>query len=170
MIDTKVDYHYFKWISSKIDVDEKILYEMFITPFAWVILGDKNRAYDVKDLRLQYIDETGRPMPDGWVDKQPSSVLEVIYRFCQLADFETDIEARHWFARIVENLRLTSDLSRDHIRDILQCFIWREYEPNGRGGLFPLKNPKKDQRNVEIWYQFNAYLDDIGWVDSILQD
>lgn len=161
---------YFNWIKSKVYVHEKILIEMFNMPFAWVILGDKNRAYDVKDLRLEYIDETGAQMPDGWADDQPASVLEVIYRFCQTADFETDIEARHWFATVVKNLGLDEHLEAEEIRDILQRFIWREYEPNGRGGLFPLNDPDEDQRQVEIWYQFNTYLDDIGWVDAILQD
>ena len=34
----------------------------------------------------------------------------------------------------------------------------REYHPDGDGGLFPLMNPREDQRGVEIWYQMSAYL------------
>jgi len=170
MIENKYEYNYFKWISTKVDVHEKILLEMYNVPFAWTVLGDKNRAYDVKDLRLQYIHNTGKSMPEGWADEQPVSVLEVIYRFCQTADFETDIEARHWFSTIVNNLDLTLDLSDRDIRDVLQRFIWREYDSNGYGGMFPLEHPNEDQRKVEIWYQFQAYLHDIGWVDALLQD
>ena len=36
----------------------------------------------------------------------------------------------------------------------------REYSDNGHGGLFPLKNPKKDQRKVEIWYQMTEYINE----------
>jgi hypothetical protein len=34
----------------------------------------------------------------------------------------------------------------------------RRYERNGQGGLFPLRKPAMDQRDVEIWYQANAYM------------
>jgi len=165
-----MDRAYFEWIADRVDIHEKILMEMFVMPFAWTVLGDKNRAYDVKDLRLEYIHDTGRVMPEGWVDQQPSSVLEVIYRFCETADFETDIEARDWFTTVVNNLDLTLDLSDRDIREVLQRFIWREYDPDGTGGLFPLRHTVQDQRKVEIWYQFQAYLHDIGWVDALLQD
>ena len=40
----------------------------------------------------------------------------------------------------------------------LDGFINRQYEANGEGGLFPLKGVCEDQREVEIWYQMNAYL------------
>jgi hypothetical protein len=39
--------------------------------------------------------------------------------------------------------------------------VWRTYEPNGVGGFFPLENPNEDQREVELWYQMSAYVDDI---------
>jgi hypothetical protein len=29
------------------------------------------------------------------------------------------------------------------------------------GGFFPLTHPNDDQRKVEIWYQMNAYLDEL---------
>jgi hypothetical protein len=48
----------------------------------------------------------------------------------------------------------------DLIEDILDQFIWRTYDYNCNGGLFPLDDPKDDQRNVEIWYQFANYLVD----------
>jgi hypothetical protein len=34
----------------------------------------------------------------------------------------------------------------------------REYFPSGKGGLFPLENPREDQTKVEIWYQMHAYV------------
>jgi hypothetical protein len=34
----------------------------------------------------------------------------------------------------------------------------RLYTTSGYGGLFPLEEPKEDQRKVEIWYQMMAYL------------
>ena len=44
------------------------------------------------------------------------------------------------------------------VDDVLETVIWRNYQANGHGGLFPLKNAKRDQTKVEIWYQLAAYL------------
>ena len=46
----------------------------------------------------------------------------------------------------------------DYVYEILGKFVRREYDFNGRGGLFPLKNVQNDQRKVEIYYQMLAYL------------
>jgi hypothetical protein len=40
----------------------------------------------------------------------------------------------------------------------LDIFMQRSYASNGFGGLFPLKHPKNDQREVELWFQLCAYL------------
>ena len=37
----------------------------------------------------------------------------------------------------------------------------REYAPDGRGGLFTIRNCEEDLRKVEIWYQLCWYLDTI---------
>ena len=43
----------------------------------------------------------------------------------------------------------------------IYIFLNREYEPNGKGGLFFIRNCKEDLRNVEIWAQLCWYLDTI---------
>ena len=46
-------------------------------------------------------------------------------------------------------------------RAILERFLRREYEPDGRGGLFTIKSGRHDMRKIEIWYQMMWYLDEI---------
>ncbi len=46
------------------------------------------------------------------------------------------------------------------IEDIIHTFVWRTYNYNGYGGLFPLDDPKEDQRKVEIWYEFCAWVEE----------
>lgn len=36
----------------------------------------------------------------------------------------------------------------------------RLYSEDGKGGFFPLKYPREDQRKVSIWYQLNAWLEE----------
>ena len=49
-------------------------------------------------------------------------------------------------------------LTYEEVNDVLDRVIWRTYRWDGHGGLFPLNEPEKDQREVEIWYQLSAYL------------
>jgi hypothetical protein len=44
------------------------------------------------------------------------------------------------------------------IKNILDTLVWRTYQPDGRGGFFPLNHPEEDQTKVEIWYQMNKYV------------
>ena len=46
-----------------------------------------------------------------------------------------------------------------YVEAVILRFLNREYEPDGTGGLFKIKNCKYDLRDVEIWYQLNWYLD-----------
>ena len=47
------------------------------------------------------------------------------------------------------------------VDDILDRFLDREYEPDGKGGLFTIRGCKHDLRKVEIWYQTCWYLNTI---------
>lgn len=44
---------------------------------------------------------------------------------------------------------------------VITRFLNREYEPNGAGGLFRIKDCPYDLRSVEIWYQMCWYFDSI---------
>ena len=55
-----------------------------------------------------------------------------------------------------------SNYDKRVVESHLNRFLRREYEPNGKGGLFTVRNRKCDLRDVEIWYQLNWYLDSIS--------
>ena len=70
-----------------------------------------------------------------------------------------------WFWGMINNLGLghmfNEYFDRDEARYIVNRFLDREYEPNGKGGLFTVRNGTSDLRDVEIWDQLNWYLNDI---------
>ncbi|WP_407450054.1 hypothetical protein [Fibrobacter sp.] len=70
-----------------------------------------------------------------------------------------------WFWRMVTSLGLNgmADIrfDRDQAEDVIRRFLNREYDPDGRGGLFWIKNYDRDLRTVEIWWQLCWYLDSI---------
>ena len=51
---------------------------------------------------------------------------------------------------------------RDRVEYVIAKFLNRDYEADGRGGLFRIRNCKYDLRNVEIWTQMLYFLDSIS--------
>ena len=70
---------------------------------------------------------------------------------------------RQWFWQMVNSLGLSSmsdgRFNEESAKYIIDRFLDREYRPNGKGGLFTIRNIKVDLRDVEIWTQLCWYLD-----------
>lgn len=136
---------------------------LYDTEFKHIIKMDKNRADDGLALRYRYTSKTCL--------EEPCSVLEMMIALairCEetiMDDPKFGNRIGQWFWGMVVNLGLGSmtdnNFDKDFVDDAITRFINREYEPNGRGGLFTVKNCDTDLRNVEIWYQLCWYLDSI---------
>lgn len=140
-------------------------------PFSWFVPNDDNRAEDGKHLREIFADNMlGEDCPclDG-----PCSVLEMLVALAiRMEDIlhvpNEPSKVDVWFWEFIDNLELDVFKDRDRYQDEkalansrkLDMFMSRTYHPDGRGGLFPLKRPETDQRNVEIWYQMMSYLNE----------
>lgn len=139
--------------------------QLYKRQFVWFIPNDDNRAMDGICLREQFLEDEGFDIfevnPD-WLGEE-CSFLEMLVALSRRLSFEDGESPAAWFWRLIENLGLEdcTDRSRydsrkvDHIVDVV---CWREYDPDGHGGLFPLRRTRSDQREVEIWYQMNEYL------------
>lgn len=101
----------------------------------------------------------------------PCSILEMMIALairCEetiMDDTSRGDRTSQWFWEMIVSLGLGSmsddRFAPDIVDDILDRFLNREYEPNGKGGLFTIKNCEYDLRDVEIWYQLCWYLDSI---------
>lgn len=132
--------------------------------FLWYIPNDDNRMEDGKELREDFLDAMGLGRDQAWLD-EGCSMLEMLIALSRRCAFEADEEPFEWFWVLVDNLNLRPFVDEEFTDDfnvdvdiILDRVIKRTYEPDGRGGLFPLRNPEHDQREVEIWYQMASYL------------
>ena len=161
---------YFDWLSDMVcgtkfpkDISyRKLLMHLHNTEFKYSIPKDGNRADDGVNLRYRF---TGHLWPG------PCSVLEMMVALT--LRFENDImddpkignRTCQWFWKMIKSLGLnemTDDrYDRKYIDYVLDRFLERDYEPNGEGGLFTIKNCDFDLRNVEIWHQLCWYLDSI---------
>lgn len=174
-----LDELYLTWLYSLVgDVESKrpsrtywsLLSQLFCKEFVWLVPNDDNRLEDGRDLRYEFRDtyEIEEIDPD-WMSLG-CSFLELLIGLSRRLSFEAEGEPRVWFWHLLEVLDLyqyndnnyNKGLIYERIEDILDTVIWRTYDRDGKGGLFPLRNPEKDQRHVEIWYQMNAYLIEHG--------
>lgn len=140
--------------------------------FTYNIRLDGNRADDGLYLRYRFKQEKHLRAVD--VDRcltGKCSVLEMMVALC--LRIEEDImddpvkgnRIHKWFHVMLKSLGLLdmddAYFDERYADKVITRFLNREYEPNGAGGLFRIKNCPYDLRSVEIWYQMCWYFDSI---------
>jgi len=163
---------YFNWLCAKVISPSartptqtywKLMRELQNTEFVWVVEMDENRAEDGKDLRHEFIVEAHISDPDPVWLEIGCSILEMMIALSRRASFIDGRSPQRWFKIMLENLGLSefNDAARPFesaVNDILSRLVWRNYEYDGKGGMFPIDDPQHDQRKVELWYQFCEYI------------
>lgn len=136
---------------------------LFHKEFVWLVPNDHNRVEDGRELRFEFMEASDMDEVDpDWLD-MGCSVLEMLIALSRRLAFEAGGHPREWFFELLENLGLFSYNDNSHfdpeeVDEVIDNLIWRTYAYDGRGGLFPLNEPHKDQRDEEIWYQMSAYI------------
>lgn len=140
-----------------------LLRHLYTTEFVWFIPNDDNRVEDGRELRYEFIEETGiQNVNDEWLDLG-CSMLEMLIALSRRLAFEAEGRPRAWFWHLLHNVNLdqltdAAPYPEEEVSEILDTVIWRFYGKDGHGGLFPLKNARQDQTKIELWYQLAAYL------------
>ena len=175
----RISNDYFEWIynlvcgerfSEKLSY-KKLLMHLHNTNFIYLIPKDGNRAQDGIDLRYRFAYEyTDIEDADSYL-KGPCSVLEMMVALavrCEetiMDDPTKGDRTGQWFWNMIVSLGfggMSDDrYDRFFVDKTLDRFLSRKYEPNGKGGLFTIRNPKRDMRKIEIWYQLCDYLNSI---------
>lgn len=150
----------------------KLLMHLHDVEFTYSIPRDANRAHDGIDLRRRFEMIMGFGY-EGVSDylEGPCSVLEMMVALairCEeniMDDPSIGDRTGQWFWGMITNLGLgpmIDDRYDDQfVEETLERFLNRDYEPNGKGGLFTVRDYRRDMRTVEIWYQLCWYLDSI---------
>lgn len=135
---------------------------LFTKEYVWIIPNDDNRVEDGRCLRYEFIEDLGLDNVDPDWMHLGCSMLEMLIALSRRLSFQGGGEPRDAFWHLIDNLGLNIvdriRYPRSRIEEVLDRQIWRTYKSNGAGGLFPLKHPRRDQRDVEIWVQLNEYL------------
>ena len=171
---------YAEWLALdyiKLPEYSNLISYMLKFPFIYTVKNDANRAYDGLDIRKHYIRET-----NSYPFKDRNLCCTFAEFLCALADridfvfYMPEYGHRQYayFKMMLRNLHVdwaTDDtLSKSDVdRDVLDLFSDaisgaidrindRSYDPDGQGGIFPLRYAEEDQRKVEIWMQLAAYI------------
>lgn len=178
---------YFEWLCDLVDiVQPHISYNqlgmtLHDKPFYWTVPNDDNRAFEGIGLREKFCEENNIEYVLDYFPEQ-ASMLELLialaYR-CEaiMADMNESISMVEWFWKMLSHVGL------DRFTDVPNPGVWEDYEVertldriidrrymyDGRGGLFPLEHPNKDQRKVELWYQMSSYLLENYYNDDIIE-
>ena len=173
----RVNDEYFEWLCELVDIKRfskhisyrKLLMHLHNIEFTWFVPYDDNRADDGIQLRRRYaISQDDVELSDYILG--PCSVLEMMIALANRCEYIMDDIAMgnrtgQWFWGMVHNLGL-SPMTDDHfdkdvVDEIVRRLLNREYEPDGRGGLFTVRHCVYDLRTVEIWSQLSWYLDSV---------
>lgn len=162
---------YFAWLCEIVeDKYSPVTYDILMldlskAEFGVLIPNDINRCMDGVNLRFEYETENR----GYFADDTPCSMLEMLIALARRMNYELsgndpdehDYTAKY-FWDMIANLGLDvyddAHYSSADVKALIKRFVDRDYGYSGDGGLFPLHWPDRDQRDVEIWYQMNAYL------------
>lgn len=167
-----LDELYLRWLYSQVaSVKSRIrartywglFRQLYTTEFVWIVPNDDNRVMDGQLLREEFLQDSEIEEVDEVWMALGCSYLEMLIGLSRRLSFEGGGEPLEWFWHILHNIELdelndAQEIPREEISEKLNVITFRTYKRNGIGGLFPLKRTRVDQRDVEIWYQMNAYL------------
>lgn len=174
-IEERINSDYFEWLYGLVCAErfgEDISFKMLFTflhevEFVYFIPYDENRAKDGIALRYRYC------LYHDCLDYEhylagPCSVLEMILALairCEeniMDDPDIGDRTAQWFWGMINNMGLgamhDSNYNEWWVNDIVTRFLNREYEPDGQGGLFRVRDWDRDMRTMEIWRQLMAYI------------
>lgn len=178
MTQMKVINAYFDWMYELVCRDRfargisyrKLLLHLHDVEFVYSIPRDANRAEDGIKLRDRFAYEEDIPDIDLYLDG-PCSILEMMIAltlYCEehiMDDPAIGDRTGQWFWIMIASLGLNGmDDNRYEPRavdDVLERFLNHEYEPDGTGGLFKVRNCEDDLRDLEIQYQLYRFINSI---------
>lgn len=179
---TELEQRYFDWLVHKISINDilvneknytKLLTYLYERSFNYYILPmDGNRSEDGIDLRYSgfgYEYKIDQHEIERYLDRRDCSMLEMMVALAIRAenivgDSELGDRTGVWFWHMVGNLNLLR-MTDEHFNEtevtfIIDCFINHDYKPDGEGGLFWIKDPPHDMRDVELWNQMCWFLNE----------
>ena len=168
---------YFEWMYDLMCEDRftrSVSYRQLLTflheiEFVYFVPYDENRAVDGITLRYRYC-QIHDCEDMEYCLSGPCSVLEMMVALAIRCEGIMDNPMKgdrtsQWFWEMITNLGLGS-MSDDNfnewlVNDVVTRLLERDYDFDGRGGLFRVRGTRRDMRTTEIYHQLLAYINTI---------
>ena len=177
-IEDRINSDYFEWMCDLVCGNRfarGMTYRQLLTflhdvEFTYFVPYDENRAAKGISLRYRFCLLHDCTELEEYLTG-PCSVLEMMIALAfqmdeLMDDFELGNRTGQWFWDMITNMGLGSMNDTNYnewfVNDVVTRFLNREYEPDGRGGLFRVRGWERDMRTAEIWHQLLAYINSIG--------
>ena len=166
---------YFTWIyeficgdrfSRKVSFKELLSY-LHDIEFTYLMPMDENRAEDGMTLRYHFaLDYATVENADDYLGG-PCSVLEMMVALAfrieeTMDDPRKGDRTAQWFWNMIVSLGLGSmnddNFDKRYVTKVVENFLNRNFEPNGKGSLFTIRSCDEDLREVDIWCQMCWYM------------
>lgn len=177
-VEDRIKSDYFEWMHDLVcgnRFGRSISYRKLLTflhdvEFTYFIPYDENRAVEGIALRYRYCVIHECEDMEIYLTG-PCSVLEMMIALairCEeniMDDPGMGDRTGQWFWNMITNMGLGSMSDSNYnewlVNDVVTRFLERDYEPDGRGGLFRVKGWHRDMRTAEIWHQLMAYINSL---------
>lgn len=180
MTEDRLNNEYFEWMYNLVCNDRysngvtyrKLLSLLHNIEFVYILPEDRNRAAEGTEFRYRFGYENGYPydMIEQYLDVRSCSVLEMMVSLAFtieediMDDYEYGNRTGQWFWSMIVNLGLNhmsdDNFNEDYVKEVIFKFLERDYEKNGKGGLFMIHDDR-DMRTAEIWHQAMWYLNEV---------
>ena len=134
-----LDEMYFKWLYSQVgDIDAKnprhtywgLFKQLFSKEFVWIVPNDDNRIEDGRDLRYEFVDQSGLSDVDqAWIN-MGCSMLELLIALSRRLAFEAEGQPWEWFYQMLVNTGLYEQddkrIDETYVNAVLDKIIWRQ--------------------------------------------
>lgn len=168
---------YFEWlVHIAYDGEEVVSYRKLLsylheTEFIFIDPMDSNRAEDGLELRYRFAHGYLHDDEAEYLIYGPCSVLEMMLALavrCEENIMDDPLygdRTAQWFWGMVTSLGLggmyDKNFNFDKVEEVIARFLNRDYDTDGSGGLFTVKDSEYDMRKIEIWHQLCEYLNSI---------
>lgn len=150
---------YLMYLINLVDAGERVplCEELFSIPFKYdpEMVHDAILADNAASLRISYKEDTGLSSYKYGICSCLELLVYIAIKMEGIMVTNGEMHPERWFDDMINNLDICDGVD---VEDKITRWMNRDFSKSGKGGLFPLKNARQDQRLTPFWQQAGSYM------------